>query len=108
MAARAREFSIVYTTVDSREGVERIIACVLDRKLAACVQVSEAQSHYVWDGERRRTQEFVLALKIKSADYADVAVAICEVHPYESPEIVRVEIAEGDARYLDWVRETTR
>jgi len=108
MAARPREFSMVYTTVDSREGVERIVACALDRKLAACVQVSEAQSHYVWDGERRRTQEFVLTFKIKSVDYADLAAAIREVHPYDSPEIVRVEIAEGDARYLDWVRETTR
>jgi len=108
MDARPHEFSIVYTSVDSREGVERIVACALDRKLAACVQVSEAESHYVWDGERRRTQEFVLTFKIKSVDYADLAAAVCEVHPYDTPEIVRVEIAQGEAAYLDWIRETTR
>jgi periplasmic divalent cation tolerance protein len=108
MPARAREFSIVFTTVDSREAAERILACALDRKLAACVQVSEAESHYVWDGERRRVREFVLALKIKSADYADLAEALRQVHPYETPELVRVEIAEGDAPFLAWMRATTR
>ena len=108
MAAAARDFSIVLTTVDSREAAERIVARALDERLAACVQVCEIESHYMWDGERRRSPEFLLSLKIKTADYAQLADAIREVHPYDTPEILRVDVAEGDPRYLAWMRASTR
>jgi periplasmic divalent cation tolerance protein len=50
----------------------------------------------------------MLTMKIKSADYEALAAAICDVHPYDTPEILRLDIAEGDSRYLDWLRAVTR
>jgi periplasmic divalent cation tolerance protein len=105
---QASPFSLVVTSVDTREGADLIIARALDLKLAACVQVTAIESHYVWEGERRTAPELMLTMKIKSADYADLAAAICDVHPYETPEILRIDIAEGDPRYLDWLRAVTR
>lgn len=104
----AAPFSLLTTSVDSREAADKIIARALDLKLAACVQVTAMESHYVWDGERRSAPELMLTMKIKSADYAALAAAICDVHPYDTPEILRIEIAEGDPRYLDWLRAVTR
>jgi periplasmic divalent cation tolerance protein len=104
----AAQFSLVMTSVDSRQAADLVIARALDLKLAACVQVGAVESHYVWDGERRSAPELMLTMKIKSADYEALAAAIRDVHPYDTPEILRVDIAEGDSRYLDWVRAVTR
>jgi periplasmic divalent cation tolerance protein len=100
--------SLVITTVDTQEAADRLIARVLDDRLAACVQVHAVASHYVWKGERQCAPELLLQMKIKTADYEALAQAIREVHPYETPEIVRLPIEAGDPRYLAWIGEVTR
>jgi periplasmic divalent cation tolerance protein len=100
--------AIVTTTVDSEEAAERVAGAVLDRRLAACVQSHAIVSRYVWRGERRRDPEILLQMKIKGEDWEDCAAAIREVHPYDTPEIVRVDIADADPRYAAWIGETTR
>lgn len=105
---QASPFSLVMTSVDTRQAADLIIARALDLKLAACVQVAAVESHYVWEGERRSAPELMLTMKIKSVDYEALAAAISDVHPYDTPEILRLDIAEGDSRYLDWLRAVTR
>lgn len=102
------DFSIVTTTVDSQEAADAIIARVLDEKLAACVQLFPIQSHYVWQGERRSDAEILLQMKIKTSDWDAVCAAITDVHPYETPQIVRVAIEAGHAPYLTWIADVTR
>lgn len=105
---QASPFSLLMTSVDTRQAADLIIARALDLKLAACVQVAAIESHYVWEGKRTSAPELMLTMKIKSADYEALAAAICDVHPYDTPEILRLDIAEGDSRYLDWLRAVTR
>ncbi len=100
--------SIVITTTNSQESAQKIIAAVMEKKLAACVQVFPIVSHYVWKGELQKDDELRLEMKMRTADYAALEAAIKAVHPYETPEIVRVEIAEGSAEYLGWVGQVTR
>jgi periplasmic divalent cation tolerance protein len=105
---KASSFSLLMTSVDTRQAADLIIARALDLKLAACVQVCAVESHYVWEGQRRSAPELMLTMKIKSEDYADLAAAICDVHPYGTPEVLRIDIVEGDPRYLGWLRAVTR
>jgi periplasmic divalent cation tolerance protein len=100
-------YSIVITTTNSRESAQKIIAAVMEQKLAACVQVFPVVSHYVWKGELQKDEELRLEMKMRTEDYAALEALIKSVHPYETPEIVRVEIAEGSEGYLRWVREVT-
>jgi periplasmic divalent cation tolerance protein len=102
------DHAIVLTTIDSEAGAERLIAAVLDARLAACVQSRPVTSHYVWEGERRRETEIALQMKIKRADWDDVAAAIRAAHSYETPEIVLVELGDVDARYAAWITGVTR
>ena len=100
--------SIVTTTVDSQEAADAVIARVLDEKLAACVQAFPATSHYVWEGERRSEAETLLQMKIKTSDWDAVCDAIKDVHPYETPQILRIAIEAGHAPYLQWINDVTR
>jgi periplasmic divalent cation tolerance protein len=100
-------FCVVQTTTDSAELAESIAAALLAAKLAACVQIAEAQSRYIWRGEQARAAEFVLSIKARTADFADIAAKIRALHVYELPEVIALPILAGDAAYLDWVRQET-
>ena len=102
------EYCVVLTTTQSKESVRTIVHCVLERKLAACVQVVPIESHYSWQGEVVQDGEFLLLLKAKSSDYRDLEAAIRSVHPYEIPEIVSLGVENGSSDYLDWIKATTR
>jgi periplasmic divalent cation tolerance protein len=101
-------FSIALTTIDTLDNADALIARVLDAQLAACVQASAITSHYVWDGARRKEPEVLLQMKIKTADWEALRALVRAHHPYETPELVRVDIAAGDGDYLRWIGEVTR
>lgn len=101
-------YCVVVTTVDSEEAADRMAARVLEMRLAACVQVFPVTSHYVWDGARRKETELLLQMKTRDACWDALGHLIREAHPYDTPEILRTPITDGDPRYLQWIDEGTR
>lgn len=101
-------FSIVLTTAASDETVAAISDRLLNERLAACVQAMPISSAYVWKGEIVRDTERLLLIKAKTADWPAIEAAIRAVHDYETPEIVRIDMADASAAYLDWIASSTR
>lgn len=104
----SRPYLVVLTTTNSKANVDAIVAAVLAKKLAACIQVIPIESHYVWQGQVNNEPEFLLLLKAKAADYDDLAAAICAVHTYEVPEVVSLPVENGSEGYLNWIAAVTR
>jgi periplasmic divalent cation tolerance protein len=102
------DYSILVTTIDSGEKAREIARTALAARLAACVQIFPIQSHYEWNGEMREDAEILIQMKIRSRDYAELAALVRRLHSYDLPEILRIDIAEGDTAYLDWIAKTTR
>ena len=102
------EFCLVSTTTGAPDLARQIARALLEQKLAACVQIMPITSHYVWEGEVREDAEQLLLIKAKSADYADVAAALRKLNSYDVPEILKIDVADGSADYLAWIRQTTR
>jgi periplasmic divalent cation tolerance protein len=101
------DIGIVTTTVADREAARRIADILLAEKLAACVQILEIESHYVWKGARMAEPEVMLMAKTR-ADLFDRAIArIKALHPYEVPEIVAQNFSAGFTPYLAWIAENT-
>ncbi len=75
---------------------------------AAGANLLPVESIYRWQGEIVDEQETAALFKIRSADFPLFRQFIIEQHPYEVPCIVRYEIAEGNAEYLNWIKETTQ
>jgi periplasmic divalent cation tolerance protein len=107
MSARA-EFCVVMTTVGAEKDADTIAEALVAQQLAACVQIIPMSSRYIWDGEVRKEAECLMIIKAKCVDYADLAVAIAGLHPYEVPEILKLDVKDGNPAYLDWMRATTR
>lgn len=98
---------IVTTACDSADCRDDIINALLSRKLAACVQVSNITSHYVWKGITRCTEEFLLTIKTHSNLLPAVASTILEHHTYEVPEILATQVYSGHTPYLRWMDDST-
>jgi periplasmic divalent cation tolerance protein len=81
---------------------------LVEKRLAACVQIMPIESVYTWEKKVEEAAELLLFCKIKRADYDDVATAIRAVHSYATPEIVLIPIETGSADYLAWIDAVTR
>jgi len=100
-------YAVVLTTCGAETAAKIAEALVRDA-LAACVQKLPIESTYRWRGQIETTQEVLLLIKIKSADYAAVEQAIRALHDYAIPEIIALPVAQGFAGYLSWIDDVTR
>ena len=66
------ELIAVFTTTDSLEEARAIASMLVERRLAACVQISTIESVYTWRGTAQNEREFRLLAKTVSANYAAV------------------------------------
>ena len=104
--AERPEYLVVLNTCPDSETAGRIAADLVDRKLAACVQVLPGlQSYFHWDGKVDREEEHLLLIKTSSASYPALERRILELHPYELPEIIGVPVSKGLPEYLSWIND---
>ena len=96
----------ILTTAGSEEEAGRIAAMLVERRLAACVQVvGPIVSRYRWQGEVEEEREWQCLAKTTRMAYEEVEAAIRELHSYDEPEIVATPILVGSAGYLAWIEE---
>lgn len=95
---------IVLTTVGLMEKAEQIADALVERRLAACVNiVGPIRSIYRWKGAIEREQEYLLLIKTTTERAAELAAAFAEFHAYELPERVELAIDGGSVAYLEWL-----
>ncbi len=98
---------IVLTTSGSREEAEKIAQALLERRLAACINIlGPIHSVYRWQGRVETAAEYLLLIKTTAAMFDSVARAIRELHSYELPECIQVGIEAGSEAYLKWIEES--
>jgi len=102
------EAIVVLCTVPTDFDADALAKDLVERSLAACVQIGPpVSSVYKWKGAVERSEERLLLIKSASARFAALEAAIRALHPYEVPEIVGLEVSNGHAPYLAWVAEMT-
>jgi len=99
---------IVLTNLPDREAALKLAQALVEKRLAACVNVlAECTSVYRWKEAIETAQEVPLLIKTRAALYPEVEAAIRRHHPYELPEIVAVPMVRGFPGYLEWVTAET-
>ena len=98
---------LVLTTAGSEAEAREIANELVERRLAACVNiVPRIQSVYRWEGKVETAEEFLLIIKTTRARGADVQAAIRELHSYDLPECIVISMEGGSAEYLNWIGES--
>ena len=100
---------VVLTTCGSPEEARRMARELVERRLAACVNiVPQIESVYLWKNEIETATEYLLMIKTTAAAFERLRDAIRELHSYDLPECVQIVIEDGSAAYLDWISESVR
>jgi periplasmic divalent cation tolerance protein len=103
------EFIQITTTTDTEELALQIAGKLVEKKIAACAQVSgPITSIYEWKGKIEKAREWYCVIKTRKNLYRKVEEAIKALHPYEVPEIIALPILEGYKDYLDWITHVVR
>jgi len=98
---------LVLTTAGSEEEARKIAQALVERRLAACVNiVPRIHSVYRWQDKVESAEEFLLISKTTRAREQQVRSAIKEMHSYELPECITVEIDGGSEQYLRWIEDS--
>ncbi len=99
-------YSIALTTTSNPEEAAKIAQILLNAKLAACIQVNQIKSYYIWQGSINVDDEQQLLIKCKTQDFVKIQHCIKENHSYETPEIIQIPITDGSSEYFKWINDS--
>jgi periplasmic divalent cation tolerance protein len=99
---------LVYTTWPSIVEAEKAGRAIVEKRLAACVNILPGMiSLYWWEGALERAEEAVMIVKTRAALAEDVREAIKGLHEYETPAVMVLPVESADADYYRWIVEET-
>lgn len=101
---RAATFRLVLVTAPDLKTARALAKAALTAKLVACANlVPKVESHYWWQGKLEASAEVLIVFKTTRTKLAALEKLIVAEHPYDTPEFIALPLAEGDAKYLDWL-----
>ncbi len=99
--------AIVQVACKDQAEADAIASQLVEAGLAACVQSHTIKSTYAWQGKVEQSAEIMLTIKTRATLFPVLEAAVVELHSYDVPEIVMIEISAGHAPYLDWLATQT-
>lgn len=102
-------YQIVLCTCPTTEKAQEIAQQLVEDKLAACVNIlPEMLSVYRWQETIEHETEVQLVIKSKAELFVSLNNKICQLHPYDTPEVIALNIQQGDKHYLNWINESLK
>ncbi|MGB2698588.1 MAG: divalent-cation tolerance protein CutA [Candidatus Zixiibacteriota bacterium] len=104
-----KEFILILVTCSSPEEAEKIGNSLVEKRLAACVNVvPEVKSIFYWKGKVSKEKEVLLIVKSRMDLFESIQNEVKGLHSYEVPEIIALPIEAGSEEYLNWIRKETQ
>jgi periplasmic divalent cation tolerance protein len=98
---------VVLTTSGSPDEARKLAHALVERRLAACVNIiPRISSVYRWQGKVEEAEEFLLLIKTTESAFELVHQTIRELHSYELPECVALPVEDGSLEYLKWIEDS--
>jgi periplasmic divalent cation tolerance protein len=103
------EALVVLVTFPDVETARRIVTTLVEERLAACGNLlPNVESIYRWQGAVETASEVLVLLKTEIRSYSALEARLQELHPYEVPECLAVNVAKGSLPYLRWLNESVK
>jgi periplasmic divalent cation tolerance protein len=97
-------FAVVLVTASGLEEGNKITSIILEKRLAACVNiVPKISSLFWWQGKIDAADEVLLIIKTRASRVRDIIDAVKGVHSYSVPEVIALPVMAGHTDYLDWI-----
>ncbi|HEY9162241.1 MAG TPA: divalent-cation tolerance protein CutA [Desulfomonilia bacterium] len=103
------ELSFVYITASNVAEAEKIGSMLVEKRLAACVNIFEKMtSIYRWEGKVHKEEETVIIAKTRTGLIDELTAKVRELHSYTVPCIVSLPVAGGNPDFLNWIENETK
>ncbi len=97
-------YSLIYITTSEILESKKIAKTLLEERLVACTNIiPQITSLYLWKGEIELDNESVLIAKTRDDKVDQVIERVKELHSYETPCILQLEVKKGSEEYLQWM-----
>ncbi len=97
---------VVLVTAPKGSG-EALAKKILQKRLAACINITSIKSLYWWENKINSDEEDLLIIKTRKDLFEKLRTFIKEIHPYNTPEIVALKVYDVDLDYLNWLESET-
>ena len=99
------QFRLVLVTCSSLAEARKIARAVVERHLAACVNIHTApvESIYRWKGKVETAREHLLLIKTTARRLKALEREVLRLHSYDTPEFIALPVSTGSRAYLSWV-----
>lgn len=99
------KLALIQTTCHDESEARKIARVLIEQSLAACVQMTPIESFYKWKGEFCNDKEVLLNIKTKMKNFEKVKSKIKELHSYDVPEIICIEIEKSSKEYKEFINK---
>ncbi|WP_424688955.1 MAG: divalent-cation tolerance protein CutA [Halarcobacter ebronensis] len=96
---------LVQTTCASKDEAKKIARVLIEKELAACIQMSKIESYYMWKNEFCDDEEILLSIKTKKENFKKIKSKIKELHSYDVPEIIGLDISDVSKEYKKFIEK---
>ncbi|RLI82240.1 divalent-cation tolerance protein CutA [Archaeoglobales archaeon] len=97
--------NFVYITAPTKKDAEELARKILERRLAACVNIFKIKSLYIWEGKIEESDEYGMIVKTRAEKFAELREEVRKLHKYSTPCICAIPIERGLKEFLDWIDE---
>lgn len=101
-------YCLILTTTNDLQIAEKIAFVLLELNLADCIQIDDVKSYFRWDNKVASEKEYRLVIKTKSSNYNEIENKLLEIHNYELPQIIKINIDYGFQKYLEWIDHNSK
>ena len=101
-----KKYIIVQTHTNKKDLTDEIAKELISRRLASCVNIyPETYSLYRYNDKLVEDREYLLHAKTTKDKFNEIKMLIEELHNYETPEIISLEILDGNGKYMKWIED---
>ena len=99
---------ISYITCKNKKEAEKISYTLLNRRLAACCNLIQARSLYLWQNKLNKDNEVIILAKTLDKKFNKIKKEVLKIHSYKVPCILKIKIEETNDKFLKWLKSEIR
>jgi len=99
---------IMLSTCSDLAEAKKMSRAIIEKRLAACVNIFPVHSIFRWKESIEESDEQLLVIKTSSTLFKKASECIKNLHSYEVPEIISIEMKQGSRPYLKWLKDSVR
>ncbi len=100
---------VALSTAPNEKVARELVRALVNERIVACGNiVPGVHSIYRWKGDVQEDAEVLIVFKTTTAAWPRLRARLPELHPYETPELLLLSVADGLSAYTEWLSESTR